>query len=229
MKTIRDLCRIEIERDALILCTGASIIDSTEQIHGFVRRTNPFVIGVNNVTNFLIPDYHLWTNWKRLKTFGKNINIKSKLLLGSGIPFEYIKEVIGLRDYFLIDYIEKEDGVFKETMPIKYKEGKIYGFYRTAGCLAIMVAHIMGASQVNIVGMDGLTFHKRKDVFFGKKSQRYYDKGYTTPGGFDWEYCVKIDKIVKRVLHNLREYGVNFRILTPTMHKNFYDGTVLGG
>jgi len=34
---------------------------------------------------------------------------------------------------------------------------------------------------------------------------------------------MKKDKIIDDVLHNLQEYGIDFKILTPTKYENYYD------
>ena len=109
----------------------------------------------------------------------------------------------------------------KEGIPLGYENGKILGFFRTAGNLGVMIAHLMGASEVNIVGVDGHTYYKYDDIKSGKQQHHCYNEKYEP---FDKETCILKDEITSRVFKNLREYGINLKILTPTVHEEFYVG-----
>jgi hypothetical protein len=124
--------------------------------------------------------------------------------------------VLGPVGYTLINFTDMKEGV-----PIGYSKGKILGFYRTAGNLSIMIAHLMGAKDVNIVGMDGHTFYDYEDIKSGKKSHHCYEEDYKP---FTKEACIKKDQVVTRVLTNLTDYGIDLKILTPTVYKKFYRG-----
>lgn len=216
MKTIDNLIGTRKDEKALIICAGASTREYQDEIMQFMSDENPFVIGINNITHLFDPEYHLWVNTKRFRNFGKNTWPESTLLLGKGIHIKTIREVIGNRDYYLINFTDMKPGV-----PLGYKNGKILGFFRTGGNLAVMIAHLMGASEVNIVGMDGHTFHPYDEVKSGKKPHHCYDENYVP---FDKELCVKKDKITNGVLRELTNYGIKLRILTPTVYKEFYGG-----
>lgn len=216
MKTIKDLINTQKGRKALIICAGSSVRDETKYIKGFMSREDPFVIGINNITDFFIPEYHLWTNTKRFRNFGYKINKMSHLLLGAGIHLKTVREVIGQRDYTVINFTDMKPGV-----ALGYKKGKILGFFRTAGNLAIMIAHLMGASEVNIVGMDGHTYYDYEDVKAGRETHHCYDEDYKP---FEKDVCIKKDYIVTGVLDSLRKYGIDLKILTPTVYENFYGG-----
>ena len=215
METIKDLVNTRKGESALIIGAGAAIKEEADNIDAFIKRKKPFTLGINNMTSFWVPDYHVWTNTQRFRTYGESINPNSHLLLGQNIPLKVIRNVIGGRDYILINYTDMKEGV-----PLGYKDGKIYGYFRTAGNLAIMIAHLMGASEVNIVGADGYSLHKREDLVKGQESHHCYGNGFTDTA--DWETCVKKDKIINNVLNNLREYGIDFKILTPTKYEDFY-------
>jgi len=216
MKTIKDLINMHRGRRALIICVGSSVKEYRNKIDTFILEEKPFIIGINNMTGFFMPDYHLWTNTKRFRTFGKNIYPESELLLGAGIHLKTIREVLGPVDYTLINFTDMKEGV-----SIGYKKGKILGFYRTAGNLAIMVAHLMGATDVSIVGMDGHTFYDYEDIKSGEKKHHCYEEGYKP---FTKEICIKKDQVVTGVLETLENYGINLKILTPTVYKKFYRG-----
>lgn len=219
MKTIKDLINNRSGERALIITAGSSVRKYRYEINTFISETKPFAIGINNITGLFIPDYHLWTNTKRFRTFGKNFCPESELLLGAGIHLKTIREVLGPVNYTLINFTDMKEGV-----PIGYKKGKIYGFFRTAGNLAIMIAHLMGAKKIDIVGMDGHTFHNYEDVKAGRKPHHCYVENYEP---YSQDICIKKDKITNGVLSNLREYGIDFRIITPTIYEGFYDSTRL--
>ena len=219
MKTFKDLIGVEKGRSGLVIGAGASIKEYEDQIAKFICETTPVTIGINNMTAFWTPDYHVWTNNSRFRTFGKNIHSDSKLLLGSNISLKLINEVIGSREYIVLN---RED---REGVSIDYRNGVIYGYFRTAGCLAIMLLHLMGIDEINVVGMDGYTMYKHNDVMAGEKSQHCYGKGLTDTSS--WNTGVEKDKIIEGALNNIKEYGIDFKILTPTKYRGFYDSTRL--
>lgn len=216
MKTIDDLIGVQKGKKALVICAGASVKENKDEIQNFIEKELPFTIGINNITHLFVPDYHLWVNTKRFRNFGNNIKKQSTLLLGKGLHIKTIREVIGNRDYVLINFTDMKPGI-----PLGYKKGKILGFFRTGGNLAVMIAHLMGASEINIVGMDGHTIHPYNEIKSGKKAHHCYDENYIP---FDKELCDKKDQITTGVLKEFREYGINFRILTPTIYEEFYEG-----
>lgn len=219
MKTLNDLIDVKKGKNALIIGAGSSVKDYQFQINDHIKYTNSFTIGINNITKYFIPEYHLWTNTQRFRTYGKNINKLSNILLGSNIPLKIINGIIKDNDYTLINYTDKEE------IPIGYKDGKIYGFYRTAGCLAIMIANLMGASNIYVVGMDGYSRFKYDELTTAKQSQHCYGKGFTDTA--TWETCIKKDNLINDVLKNLKKYGIDFKIITPTKYGEFYDNTRL--
>lgn len=218
MNTLKDLENIEKGLPVLIIGAGESIYKYNEKISQFIRETGCFIIGINNMIDYYIPDYHLWTNTQRFRTYGFGIYHSSRLLLGQGISLKVISEVIGDRPYTVINYIER-DG-----MPISYKNGKITGWFRTAGVLAIFIASIMGVEEINIVGMDGYTFYTEKELQDGD-AQHCYGNGHTDTA--DYETCIKKDRQINNALLGLKKYGIKFNILTPTKYEEFYDSSRL--
>ncbi len=215
MKTIKDLINIKKDSIGLVICAGLSIKKNKKQINKFIKENNPVTIGINNISHLYKPDYHLYTNTKRFRTFANKINKDSKLLLGSNISIKIIKEIIGNKKYTLINYTDRED------ISIGYKKGKIYGHFRTAGNLAIMILHLMGISKINVVGMDGHTIHNYNDIKSGKIQHHCYEENYIP---FTKDICIKKDLLVNKILGNLKDFGINFKILTPTIYKNFNGG-----
>lgn len=221
MKTIKNLTNTRSGQKALIICAGSSLRKYKKRIQKYIEHTQPFTVGINNMVDFFIPTYHLWTNTQRFRSFGGKIDLASIILLGSGIHLKTIKKVIGDREYILINYT----GQLKKGIPIDYRNGKICGYFRTAGCLAIMIASLMGASEINIVGMDGYSKYKYEDLKSKKESQHCYGKGLTDTA--DWQTCIKKDEDITLNLNNIKKHGIAFKIITPTIYDNFYDGTIL--
>lgn len=220
MKTIKDLINIHKGKNAIVIGAGATLIEYQKQIDNFIKETAPIIIGVNNMTSFWIPDYHMWTNNQRFRTYGKNIDPTSTILLGSNISLKVIKEVIDKSEYVVLNRVDREG------VPIKYKNGTIYGYFRTAGCLAIMILHLMGVDKISVIGMDGYTLYNQHSIETGKKSQHCYGKGFTDTA--TWKTCIKKDEIIDAALQNIQNYGIDFKIITPTKYKRFYDSTTLG-
>ena len=142
--------------------------------------------------------------------------------MGGGIHLKTINETIGGMDYTLINFTDMKEGA-----PIGYKKGKILGYFRTAGVLSIMIAHLMGCKDVSIVGMDGYSYYKKDELLSGEKSHHCYGTGFTDTA--IWETCVKKDELINNALRSLNKYGIKFKILTPTKYKDFYDNSILEG
>lgn len=171
-------------------------------------------IGINNMVDFVVPTYHLWTNKQRWSTFGHRIDSRSRMVFGDKMPHDLIRKHFS-GSYLKVAYIDEKG------MGIGYGNGIIKGHFRTAGCLAIMMAFVMGASEINIVGMDGYTLGGKKDTQEGRASQHCYGNGHTDDA--DWQDCLKKDELVRGVLDSIRDYGVSFRIMTPTVFKEHTD------
>jgi hypothetical protein len=204
---------IEKGKKFLIVGAGSTIKDYQEKINKRIKEESLIVIGVNNSSCLFVPDYHIWTNSNRLKTFGSTaIHASSKLMFGQGIS-KKMGSCYG--SYIPINYVDKKG------TDLKYKNGKIYGYFRTAGCLSLMIAHLFGASRIEVVGMDGYSLKGDK---IGE-SQHCYGKGMTD--GTTKEYGKEKDDIVYSVLKNIYNYGIKFTILTPTVFEKFYDSSIL--
>ena len=219
MKTLNDLENIRYGQHALVIGSAASIKEHKNKIDEFIKKVQPFIIGINNMTHLFVPDYHAFTNSQRFRTYGINIKPCSQLLLGQNIPLKLINKVIGNRDYTLINYTDKEG------VPINYKNGKITGFFRTCGNLSLMLAYIMGADQIYFAGIDGYSMYSKSDLEAGIKTQHSYGVGLTDTA--DYETCVKKDKLIGKSLQLIKDYGIDFKIITPTIYKNLYDKTIL--
>jgi hypothetical protein len=207
------------DRHVLIVGTGRGVKDYRDKILKYIEDNDIVTIGINRMTSLCIPDYHFWTNRQRFRDQHDCINEKSKLLLGCGLSEDFVRKY-HKGDYTVIKYDNKIQS------HVSYEDGEIRGNFRTAGILSIMIAHINGAKKIDIVGMDGYTLHDKEELLSKKANHHCYGVGYTEDAC--WTKCVAKDKAVEDGLFGLKEYGVDFRILTPTKFKDFYDSKEFG-
>ena len=224
----------------LIIGAGETLRLYSEEIKEFIKNNDIIIFGCNNMNQFIIPDYHFWADKDRYKKFGKNLSKKSipvfgNHLLSKGLIKQHKKisyKVLRYQKWGGLDKGRKIIGKAK----IGYKDGMITGPFRNIGTLAIFYAYLHGSSDISIVGMDGFTLYSKKELKEGQNSQHCYGKGYSDLIGRKglskkrdyYKQFLKKDKDVYKILYLLKEYGVNFKIITPTVFKEFYDPDVLG-
>jgi len=203
----------------IIAGSGRSVEDHKDKILKYISQNDCVVIGINYMTSLCIPNYHMWTNKKRYIELGGCISEDSKVIIGGDkITDEIIRKHFS-KEYIRIKHVKTDD--------IKYDDDTISGKFRTCGVLAIMVAHIMGAKEITVVGMDGYTLYPKDSLEHGEHSQHCYGSGYTDDA--DWNKCLRKDMQVYKELHALRRYGVDLKIVTPTIFKDFYDPILFEG
>jgi len=223
MEYITDYIDKYKDNDLLIVGGGRTIKDNESSINNFIYDNSITTIGINKLIPSIHLDYHLWTNKQRYHTNGKCISKKSKLMFGCNLGREVVKKHYRKKDYISINYTS----IFSESIreSIGFNGEKISGFFRTAGTLGIMVAHIMGAKKIYVVGMDGYTLHGKKDLLSNHHHHHCYGSGYTDDA--NWEKCLVKDDQVNINLKELQDYGVEFKIITPTKFNDFYDDNIL--
>jgi len=202
----------EQDRDFVIVGAGDGTRKYYQKIRHFIKDERLVTIGINKMTDFFIPDYHLWTNNQRLHDQRNCIRSQSKLMLGIGIV-ESLRAAVG-GDYIQVNY-KSEPGV-----PYRYIGGILYGHFRIAGVLAIAIAKVLGAKRIYAVGFDGFCLHTRKDLINGEGNQHCYGNGFTDDATY--EQCIVKDKLTREGMQLLRVAGVNFNIITPTVHSKFF-------
>lgn len=106
----------------------------------------------------------------------------------------------------------------------------IYHYFKSVGMVSILWAYIKKASKISIVGMDGYTFYSKSDLKSKNNSQHCYGDGFTD--GQDYAWCREKDRRNEKIIKNLydygkRKYGFHFKIITPTVHEDYYDPSVL--
>jgi len=219
MKNLKSLIENKNEIDNIVIvCAGSTLKKDKDALLRFVAKNNSVTIGVNNMSSLLIPDYHIWTNSGRLKEFGNCISNESSLFLGKNITSDLLNKYDNKKS-FLVSYSDKRKTKYR------YKRGNISGYFRTAGCLSIMISHLLGAKKIYVAGMDGYTFIDKKSIENKTSSQHLYGKGNTDKT--TWDQCVEKDKIVDNILNGLKNYGIKFSIITPTVFNNHYNADIL--
>ena len=181
----------------LVIGAGATLKHHIGDILKLVKYKELITIGVNNIAHLYVPDYLLFTNYKRFVEFKQNIAFKKKLLIGSSL---FNKNKV---DKYFKDYEIVQDNI---------------NIYRTSGCLAIQYAHDKGARKIYVAGMDGYTLKYKGD-------QHCYGSGNTDSSNNEYE--AKKDFDISRCLDNLKKQHVNFSIITPTVYQEHYEANVI--
>jgi len=175
----------------LIVGAGYSLSTHGDVIKQFVKKKNPITIGCNYVSNFMAPYFHLWGDERRYKKFGRYTHEKSIPVFNSSVfsssylKKEGVKKFIYLfhKDPKHLKKIKKsipqgsklsEDQKNKSRKIIVYKNKIIYARFRTIGCLAIIWSHLLKASRISIIGMDGYTLYNKQQYDNGSVRQHFY-------------------------------------------------------
>lgn len=216
MRTAKDIVGLEAGNPILIIGAGGTLNEYSKPILSLVNQCS--TIGINSMVDLVVPKYHLWTNLARYREFASQIKSASTLLFGKKL-YSHVSKAHRKPNTICIDYVDKE------RTPVNFHKDRIEGYFRTAGCLAIMIAYLMNATSIHIVGMDGYTFRSQKQLKEGQ-SQHFYGQGHTDKA--TWKECQGKDRAVKFILGLLRDYGIRFSILTPTVFDEFYDKSILG-
>lgn len=205
---------IEKDKNFVIVGAGGMLSTYKDPILSFIKDSKAVTIGINRMTGAITPNYHLWTNRQRWGEYGSCVKANSNLIFGPSITRKHAKKYYRGK-YDRIDYVDKKG------TPFELKGEQIRGYFRTAGVLAIALAHVMGAKNIFIVGMDGYTFHDKKALKRKKANHHCYGSGYTDDAS--WDDCIKKDNIVYDNLKMLSNNGIKFSILTPTVFDKFYE------
>ncbi|MFA6088639.1 MAG: hypothetical protein WC755_02130 [Candidatus Woesearchaeota archaeon] len=212
-KPFSSLLQKHKDRDFIICCPGKNILEYYKKVVFFVKKKNLITIGSNKITELIPLYYHMFTNNDKYDSYGNLVRDDSILMLGENIIRKYVKRYKP-KEYVAIKYEERD--------PIEYNSdnGMITGIYRTSGNLAIMLCHLMGARMIYIAGMSGFTYKFDGKVHYYKAEMKKDKKTKET-------WYKNYDKPVMQSLDNLKNQGIKFSIITPTMYNKHYDGSVL--
>lgn len=221
MRKLCDLENVEHGRNMIIVCCGYSITEYKDKIRDFIKEKDAVAIGMNKMTNLVIPKYHLWTNKKRWKHYGHIMKLESIGLIGGGLDFDKIRKNTKSE---CIRVSHTDD----KGIELGYKDNHIDGYFRSTGNLSIMLCDIMGAKNIYLVGLDGLTLHPKKDYESLERKHHCDDYGNGYTAEHTWENCKEVDRNILYSLNMLKDYGIKFKVLTPTKFKDYYDPNILG-
>ncbi len=200
----------------LVMGLGPSLLENREQIFQFIEQYQPIVMGANNITAFLIPDYHAFTNRARFTKYVHTVDTdKSKVLLS---PY-FAKWLI--RNHFLGEY---EELMYDSGPVVSFDiwNGVVMAGFQSVSVVLIGVALVMGAQQVFVAGLDGyrsVLTPDRKTHYYGVENQKDEDRE-------DAEF-IRREKITHQYLDEISQYMAmrgleRFKILTPTAYDKHY-------
>ena len=228
-------------RHVLIVGSGSSLAIYWESIKKFIDDNNVITVGINRINHILTPDYHLWTDGNAFLKFGNEISSESIFIFGNHLD-KYTRREHWRGKYKILKY-SVYDNKNKNINNIRYDAdgNKFYGHFRTAGSLAILWSYLNRASNIKVVGMDGYTFYSFEELSFNNKAQHCYGDGFTDAIANSYSrdvsnkknkskfynYCLKKDNDIYKTLKSIKNYGVNFEIITPTIYKDFYNKDIL--
>ena len=180
-------------RNVLIICPGSSLNKYSKRIKKYIRKNNITTIGCNNISKFIIPDYHVWGDPLRYERFGYTSSEKSIMVFPSD---SYHKttvkkaypgrcKIIKFKNAASKDFKRmKEKGMSREdfkkaivnkTYKIKYDGEYIHGRFRAIGCLVILWCYFQKADSIDIVGMDGYSLHNEASYSEEENSRYFYN------------------------------------------------------
>ena len=87
-----EIDNLEKGHNMVVVGAGGSLKDFKSDIVKFIDKVDGSVIGINKMTDFYFPKYHLWTNRQRWGSFGSCINSGSILLFGPSIKKKAIRQ-----------------------------------------------------------------------------------------------------------------------------------------
>ena len=210
IKALKDIEYIYNGRTFVLLGTGKNCAKYRDKIQKFIEKNSAVTIGMNNITDLFIPDFHLYTSNLRYKEYGHKINNKSMKMFGCHIK-KYFREKH--KNHVLIKYTDRKIGE-----KIEYRNECIYGYFRTSGNLAIMLAHIMGAKSIYCAGYDGFTNNTDGTTHY------YKDKEYELKENKEWHD--RYDIHVFNALDEMSKF-IDFKIITPTIYTKHFDENII--
>lgn len=199
--------------DFLVLGNGPSLEKNIEKIRKLVSEKKLIVLGANYLHGLIEPDYHAFNNLNRFIRYGKFVSPKSKLLIGSYISGQVVKNVTD-REYERLPYLNVNE-------KFDIKDGIIQSNCGTISVLLIASAIIMGARNIHVAGLDGYKGVQGKTHFYSETQE--------VPTKLE---SASLNEICGNFLDEIMEYqkenGMEpFGIITPTSYtKHYAEGIV---
>jgi hypothetical protein len=238
------------DKKVLVICSGHNLKIYKEDIKKYIKNNKGklVTIGCKNIFSIFSTDYCIWGDPKGFIRFRRKMDKNAIPIFPSDFPIDIIKKYWHsyYETYTVISssYDKTTEGFDNIEFECK-RRGVIYGRFKTTGCHAIFLAFCNGAKEITIAGMDGYGFYSKEQLKEGEINgligQHCYGKGFTnfknrpkkgaTIRGKNkqeiYDNFVYNDIIVNKVLFAMKKHGVNFKIITPTVFKDFYDPKIL--
>lgn len=206
-------------RDFIVLGTGSTISEYDAKLKQFIRDNSLITIGINGISGFTTPDYHLFCNRKRFVQYSDTIDSsgKSTVLLSVYFSDQFIRKQTALK-YELVMFRDCND-------PEICNIDSDYIISHTGATVsrAILLAYAMGANNVFVAGADGINDNVKAKTHF-------HNDGYS---GLDhdalnekYKYWFKErEPIALRSTFNwLVDNGYNgYIFVTPTNYGDYYN------
>ena len=230
----------------LIICAGSSALNYKKEIENFIKKNEVITFGCNNISHIFIPDYHVWGDRRRYLMFGENTSRKSKVIFSRAIPNNIRKKHKKIiKKFKVIDFKDLKMKTLPNT--IFNTIGCLVMLYvHSKGASDISIVGMDGYTYYSQNELNnGLQLQHCYNDGIDKLPSNYdiyKNTGYTDVIT-DYEYaesdenkkkdkdtfynhCKNKDEFIYNALKSLKEYGVNFEILTPTVYKEFYNPKV---
>lgn len=201
-------------RDFLVLGNGPSLVQYRDQIAQFIEKHDPVVLGANFLDEMFVPDYHAFSNAKRLVSYVDTVSPDSKLMISEHIDPALVAEYTS-REFEPIRFADSSVAEFGID-----DDGVISANCRTVSVLLMGVAAVMGANRVFAVGMDGYlgVGEKGEWLFYHEAEEKEDEELVSAMHRANRRYITQIDAFLKA------RGGEGVHILTPTSYEGFYKG-----
>jgi hypothetical protein len=231
-------------KHVIIVAPGYTLKKYWRKIDKFINFSDSVIIGCN-MMDFVIPDIYFWSSERRYKKYGYLACKDSEAVFQWDINEKIIKKYWkGSYVYFYSNNSKWRYGsdnkksheykkcCIREKKKVLLKEKKkvLYGCFGDCASKALFWTYMHGAKKITLIGVDGYTFYSKEYLKLGKASQNCYSRGLS--GGFTYKFNRKMDWDRYKTLRLLYEYGkkkygVGFEIITPTIHEEFYNDSIL--
>jgi hypothetical protein len=202
---------------ALVLGNGPSLDSHRDALRRLIAAERAITLGANNITPFMHPSYHAFTNRKRFVRYANTIDPNHSIVLLSPYFPPAVIERHYRGAYEEIAYVADNEARFD------VRDGVIQASGRTVSVLLIGVAAVMGAERILVAGLDGFRgvlindrvkpgslYHAETEVL--KEEASEYEE---------------VDRYTRRFLSEIQDYLARegrepFTIVTPTAYEDHH-------
>ena len=187
-ETIKALRKMMDGKEILITAPGKSILDEKEEIQEYIRQENPFIICVNSMPDYIVPDLLFISNQKRFHQIKKEYgmkNLPSPAVVTSNID-------AGKSIKYIVNYSEL---TMSDTM------------ISDNACLMLFnLLQKMGIDEIHVAGFDG--YHTNVE-------RNYYARNLIN--NTDREKLRQINKHIQKYMERIESH-MQVHYLTESMY-----------